>query len=128
MSERRYRSGLEGIPGHIAAGKLLNRSNGSHVAAWNELEIFDLDTAHDYMAEQAKAALNRWSEAERIDGICEVATMFALTAVMADRERRREDQEHRTRVAESQAQRESKPEPDQPPPDKEQGNGNDIPF
>jgi hypothetical protein len=118
VPERRYREGLEGIPGHVAAGRLLNGSYGSQRAAWAKLGIFDLDTADEYLTDLAKAALNKGSESEQIDGIIEVAELFALTAVLADRERRQEDAEHEERVQARQAA---------PPPDPDDQK-DDIPF
>ncbi len=103
--KRRYRSGMERIPGHVAAARLLNRCSGLHRAAWNALEIFDLTTAHEYLDDLAKAALNKPSEAEQVEAIEEVATLFALTAVMADRERRATDAESKTRVMKSKEKR-----------------------
>lgn len=103
---------MEGVPGHVAAGKLLNRHSGNHRAAWDSLDIFSLDTADEYLVEPAKAAAERTGGVEqRVDGVIEVATMFAMTAVLADRERRREDEEHQTRVKRSREEKASGDDP-----------------
>ncbi len=98
MAERRYREGVDHVPGHLAAAKLLNKHGGSHVGAWNSLEIFDFEAAKEYMEDQSAAAIGislkgvpKGRDVERMDKIFEVASLFALTAVMADRERREQE-------------------------------------
>lgn len=100
-NDRTYREGMDMVPGHTAAGRLMNRFHGNARAAWDSLGIFDLETADEYLGDPARAAVNRSERERRIDGVIEVAQMFALTAVLADRERRREDEEHQTRVTSS---------------------------
>jgi hypothetical protein len=120
VPERRYREGMERVPGHVAAGKLLNGNHGSHKAAWEALGIFDMETAQLYMQDQAKAALEKGGEPEQVAAIIEVSTMFALTAVLADRERRAEDEEHEQRVEKRQR--------DQQREEPKDSNGDPIPF
>jgi hypothetical protein len=91
MPERTYRSGMEAIPGHVAAGKLLNANGGKAAAAFKALGIIDIETADDYLTDLAVAALKKPDYGDRISAICEVAELFALTMVMGDREQRRED-------------------------------------
>lgn len=91
MPERKYRSGMEAIPGHVAAGRLLNANGGRAASAFKALGIIDIETADDYLLDLAVAALNKPSHGDRISAICEVAELFALTMVMGDREKRQEE-------------------------------------
>ncbi len=117
--DKEFREGLEGFPGHLAAGRLLAK-HPTHFAAWSELEIFPRDAAEEYLTDLAIVAARRTEEANRVDGTIQIAIQFALVAVLADRERRAEDEEHEHRVRERQAQ--SEPEDDNPADEK------DIPF
>lgn len=97
MPEHTYREGLDGFPGHSAAGKLLSKHN-TFVGAWNELDIVSKEDAEGWLLEPAQVAAVKSEISNRVEGILQVSLQFAMVAVMADRERRQEDQEHETRV------------------------------
>lgn len=99
MPEHAYRTGLEGFPGHAAAGALLSKHN-SFVGAWDELEICSKEDAEEWLSDPARVAAGKSDVHARHDAVIQVALQFAMVAVMADRERRQEDQEHETRVRE----------------------------
>jgi hypothetical protein len=92
-----YREGLEGFPGHLAAGRVLAK-HSTFGGAWADMDIFSLEDAEEWLLKPAQAAAGRSELASRVDGVLQVSLQFAMVAVMADRERRREDEEHETRV------------------------------
>lgn len=99
MAKREYREGMDAVPGHTAAARLLNKHSGSHRGAWDSLEIFDLDTADDYLADLAlKVAGMTGGVDQRAKKIIELAEMFALTSVLADRENRKAEEEFKAQA------------------------------
>lgn len=100
MPEQNFRAGLEGFPGHLAAARLISK-HATFVGAWNEMEIFSLDQAGEWLGDPSLIAAEKRRLEDREDAIIQVAVQFAMVAVMADRERRREDEELQTRVRDS---------------------------
>lgn len=94
-----FRSQWIGLPGYSAAGRRMSKHTSS-LAAFNSLDIFDGDTAQQFLEDPARslAAKVRNEVASGVgnlpsrpeDYFIEMAMLFAIVAVEADRERRRD--------------------------------------